>query len=860
MRSFVVAPRGCEGLFGILGDWSALGLIDEFLWFYADTVASDRMTAIAVSEGRLRVEQLATSLPPEGGTVRILALSPTDRPEDLAPATDVAVAVNAAGTYHLRRVRCVFPVGALSSWPIDTEPGWSSYVLSPEVPLGPREASEPVEFGSRQAELQAAANLVSLLGLWTAMPASPIDERSEGDTLRLVRSALRGWDGAAADEKLKAKTLSLPAKNPTQTRDGSPLRKSDATETPALIHGMADGLWARHRGLFLHAGETPKGNVEWGMWDVLREFFAFLAQGIWNPAQWVKAKTAAVKSTLAARVGGVLLGEESGYDVVWKADPSVPSGDVGQTAAGIGAALSSQLGLPGLPARPSFSQFWRDFTAGGLTLVDGAHRAPQAVGMIGEDPAVVGSLDAVVPKNADVFAVDDAGIDIPRHLRRIEKHDVLAQRQLAVYLNRLARQEQGTPANLAAQSLERWSTAAATSSYASLVGHRISDAYDNCLRHVGELSEEFRLTRRAAEEAALGSQSRKAGRWIRWVLVIAVILIAALVSLAIATVLPLVLAWLLVAGVVVGALTAALVGFVRNQRDLFRLLRRRRDLSSREQQLLQQLRLALQDLERCAQGYRQFLCWAQAMREIVHHPFGRVRENTHPEGGLEGLPRSIQLGAKHQGPEAVEKLSAYLRRQVLQVGWLTAPWKQLLENAHALVGHEAYELRENPGRIFEEGAGEGSSLVTWVDRLRHDDLRDADAVWADLRDEFLPGALRDGDYPYTIALPGGETLSQAGLDEFADRSMRGTRFNDRILTSEGRLRAAAEPDTVWVKEDASVTRRAVLRVEFSRGLHAGHLTHRGVPQPDVDIPPWEPAHVPPEQTDRTESRQDALDW
>lgn len=836
VRSYVVAPRRCEGLLSILADWSALGLLDEFLWFYADKVTPGQMTAVAVSRGRLRAEQLATSLPPKGEIIRIVALVPTDQPEELAPATDVAVAVLEAGKYAVRQARCVLPVGAVSTWPIETDPGWDTYILSPEMPLGPREASQPVDFGSREAELQAAANVVSLLGLWTAVPKSPLDERSDRGTLCLVRSGLRGWDGTAADESLKVKTLSPPSKNPTQTRDGTRLEKSDSTETPELLRVMANGLWERHSELFLHASEVPEGVVEWGMWDVLREFFAFLLQGIWNPVQWVKAKTDAVKATLAGRVGGVLLGDDSGYDVVWKADPSIPPGEVGRTAADIGAALNSRLGLPGLPGRPSFSQFWRDFTAGGLTLVDGAHRAPNAVGRIGEALAVVGNLDAVVPKDADVFSVDDAGIDIPRHLRRIEKHDVLAQRQLAAHLNRLARQDQGTPANVAAQSLERWSKAAATSSYASRVGNRISDAYEQCLRKVGELSEEFRETQRANEEMALPGQSKKAGRWIRWVLVIAVILIAAVVSLAMANLFPLVVAWLLVGGILVSALVGAMIGFVTHQRDLFRLLRRRRDLSTREEQLLQQLRLTLQDLEKCTQGYRQFLYWAQAMREIVHFPFGRVRENMHADEGTEGLPRSIQLGTKHQELEAVEKLSSYLRRQVFQVGWLTGPWKQLLENAHVLIGHEAYELRENPGRIFEQGAGDGSYLVSWVDRLGCEDRRDTDAMWSDLRDEFLPRAQQDEGYPYVIALPGGETLSQVGLKEFADSSMSGARFDGRIMTNKGRLARELAPKTVWVEDEASVTRRTVLRVEFSHGLRADHLKYRDEHDP---VPPNE---------------------
>lgn len=734
-RSLLIAPRQSGALLGILTDWSALGLIDEFLWIYADTVSTDSVPVIGVGEGRFQREQLARALPSGGGVVRIVSLAPTDQIEDLAPAMDVARSVLASGPYVLKQVRAILPVAGESSWRVDAEPGWSTYVLSPEIPLGPRETSEPVEFGSASADQQAAANLAALLGLWNAVPASPVDERSDHGTLRMVRSGLRGWDGTVTDEVLKVKTLSLPSKNPTDTGDGSRLLKSDAIETPELIRMMADPLWARHRELFQHKSAPLVTMTKWGLWDAIREFLAFLVQGIWNPAQWVKAKTEAAKSKLAARVGGVLLGGDSAYELVWKTESSVPATEVGRAAAGIGAALSSQLGLPGMPARPAFSQFWREYTSGGLTLIDGADRAPNVVGRIGETPAVVGNLDAVVPKSTDVFSINDAGIDIPRHLRRIEKHDVLAQRQLANHLNRLARQGHSTPANLAAQSLERWSNAAVTSSYASRIGHRLSDAYQSSLRLVADLSEEFRSTQRESEEASLRSQSRKAGRWVRWTLVIGVVLVAVLLSLGFASLLPLAVAGILVGGVVIGALVAAMAGFVTRQRDLFRILHRRRDLQSKEQRLLEQLRLALQDLERCSQGYEQFLCWTQALRQIVHHPFGMVGEKPTAAHAPDDLPRSIQLGVKRYEPEAVEQLTAYLRHRAFQQGWLSQPWRHMLGNSHALVGHDAYELRANPGVMFEESAGEDSYLVRWTSRLCEGELRDADVVWQELRDE-----------------------------------------------------------------------------------------------------------------------------
>ena len=254
-----LAPDGpAGGVRDVLRDLSTAGLVEPFLWIreaaVVDTLdGGGRIRAVEVAGGRLAETTLMAAV--TGGHHRLVRLCSiivlsggtayAESPAEPELATRLRAA---AGRATVVQVRCLLAA------PGDTAParvlgrdGWHNVLVSPEDARGPDQAHELLPRATGPVELARHAGPVvaGLLGLWTGMTASCLDERAvpPQQQVRLVRGFYRNVDAAELESRLRERTFST-------TTTPLPLEHGAAAvhvpDPPAACDTMVEALVRAH--------------------------------------------------------------------------------------------------------------------------------------------------------------------------------------------------------------------------------------------------------------------------------------------------------------------------------------------------------------------------------------------------------------------------------------------------------------------------------------------------------------------------------------------------------------------------------------------------------------------------------------
>lgn len=833
----LIAPPEVLPVQAVLMDWSSLGMVRDFLWVDASSVAGHGpVPCLKIRDGKMFGTVLQDELPGGNARVRICVLVAFGNDDVTVPAQQgVLAAVQSAGQANPVPIRVLLPRDIESGSARLAERGWHNIVASPETSRGPGGSVIPLDFeeGAR-LERHEAAVIAGLTGLWAQTPNSPLDGEvaAAEPTLRLARVQVRSWEGKTADDRLSEKTLEVGPEVPISATAAGSL--THVSEDAALAYQMAEQLWAIHAPSFSspRAAAAVEQDTQKSIWEILKLFWSFLVSGLLNPKQWFAAALSGVQSRAAEKVGQILLGDDSSIDVVWGHSEVPQMDDLTKAASELSSRLTTRLQLPPLEPASDFPGVWEDYAAAAMTMVDGQDRGQFKAPKIGRQVGVVRLPGAVVPEAKNAFTEIGASLDVDPDLRRVAGYDPLAQRRLVRQLDDLAERDQlGGSAVNSRRSLERWMANTASMSYAARFGQKLSDQLEAHRQEVSRLTEAF--TSLSSSDAGMEeiSRQRSLASSIRRILLVGLLVVVALVVLIVVSLISLPVAIGLIVLTVLATVGAAAATFVRRQQKLFAAIHRREQLARDAEIHRHNLRLALRDIVRCSAAYEQFLSWSRVLGEFVHRPFGRW-DATHGERELIlDLPESVFFGSLKYRESEQLGVASRLRDRIFKQGWLALPFKAMLHDAGRVTGPDAFLITDNPKTLFRErSGGPGSILDRWATALTQKGVgrAAADETWAQASDGPLQEVLnQSGTKGVVLDCALRERQPDAVVAGMADMR-NGQHFDVRILdgqaVAEGLNAVAGEP---WMSETKMAGSTELVRMEFSHELTVRSLKFRG---------------------------------
>lgn len=753
----IVAPEGrAEAVREALADWSQAGLIEPFVWVRAERSGGGAFPhGLEVASGSARRVDLNRVA---GGydrpdTVRVCGLSPvlTGWQSDLQ-GTDQLLAEGLAqgfGGLPITRLRVLLGREAdpARSERIAAE-GWHTVCVSPEDSTSPvaghirLTAAQP----AGEIAIHAAAALASLLGLWRGEGTSPFDgvPPQPGRVVQLARSFFRRLDSASVEQQLRTQVLRIGDDLPLPMYQGAPL--ASVENVGFALSEMSERFWERHQDLVSpERFPYPDTKAEAiSAWQALALFFSFLGAALRRaPANWASALVGKVSSATAGVVAGAVFGSgASAYEVVVngvRADGTPAQWNDLEPAA---AELTDALDRAGVPpehyVRDPQHEAWRDYTDAALTLADGESRNSAL------PPTQIGAARGVLRRPSSI--VPGARFtDVPKHLDGfaeqppVPAYDVVGVHDLTQRLEGVAADPiNGATASKSLHALQAWKQQHGQS-FATYVGARLAEALTNTRREISTLLQRIMSAADPASEMELAKNSqRRNARVLMIVTWIAVALLAICVVLRTVGFVSTGVMWGIIGGLVVLWLVAGIGVFLRGQQQLFHLLNARRDLVSRLDIDVKNLRFALRDARKQSDAYAQFLAWSRALGVILQDPYGP--DSTSSDGAdsrLTGLPHAVGIATAHADATAIADAAYELRRDHFQRGWLTEPWANVLRSAAASLGPRGIELAGDPEAMFSQPAsGRGSLLNDWTDGLANDGVPRA------VGDEAMAAVLR----------------------------------------------------------------------------------------------------------------------
>lgn len=811
----VVAPPGlCSGLLDALQDLSALGLVSPFVWVPASEVPNGDIPAVAVAAGRRRGTTVQDALVTGRHTrVRLCMLASLVDGSAVPEAMEQSMAsllTETGGGARVERLRCVITRGGAGGHDVLAQEGWHNVLLAPEDSSGPArprrllgETTDPLEVARH-----AAPALAGVLGLWDGVAEAPLDDQDPlpGRTVRQARAFYRRLDAAAVAADLRARV--------TDTRAGVPLPREHGQvaehveDVPLATAEMARALWDKHAWVLGGARVQPRQEEikPIGAWTALRMLFGFLGAALRRaPGQWYAAVMNRAASGIASSVHSLVFGtERAAYEVVVKGmtPGGQPAGwrDFAVAANALDAALTPASEREHEPAA-RLGALWQDYAGAAMTLLDAGTRDPLLA------PVQVGSARGILPRPADSvpgtaaefdalsgYVAATAGVGGPLPAVDVLGADALRQRLDVLVADHTAALE----AERARQALRRWQSDHA-SSFGVRVGTTLGTRVVEVTREIRQLVTAIASLAEAdvPDQASQGRQQRLA-RWLRIVFYTALVGLVVLAAVAVAVPIAFLDAFWLGTGVVALWFVITFVLFVRQQREVFRELSRRRAAGSQMEATRDNLRTALRDHRRLTAAYGQFLRWSEVVGAFLEEPFGRARASTDDGDvdGVRGLPLAAQVGVAVPDRATLAEVAALIRRDVFVTGWLTGPFEAMLADAPDRLGPEALEVTRSAESVFALGTGSSAALLDrWVQLIRDDGVGTAsgDALWhgvvrglqsdgRELADRLLD-QVRSSGSPHPVEL----AEFMARVDDTGEHAPRGS-FDPAVLSLEGRAK------------------------------------------------------------------------
>jgi hypothetical protein len=773
-----LAPDGQPaGVLDVLTDLSAAGLVDRFVWVRGEQVTATGATGITVMGGRRRtveIQDVLADLSPS--RIRLCVLVPvnaTDRPVAIDTEQYLAgLVTEVASTTPLTRVRCILtrteaagaPAangsgGRSAGLPPDEvldRDGWHNVLLAPEDRDGPAAiarlltaTTDPVEVGRHAAPMVAG-----LLGLWTGVGESPLDNLRPTPGIRAGRAFYRSVDARKVERELRRKVLATHPELPRPKKDGNAVVYAS---NPAGACAHMEWNWWRKHGNDLVSAELQSHKehaqpLDWR--NALKMFYSYL---------WAALKTRvlelppSVRAQMAARLADTVQNlcfgaGESGYEVVVKGrDRHGLAARVqeltGEDIRQLYRRLISE-GAYQAPSRGDQKEIWKDYAWGAFTLADAGNRGLPEMGSLQESdghPAVLRSVADCAPSRVDDFVITGK-LATHLDLTRVAPGDL---RGLAAMRKQLYSASQNPSIeNEASNKLDQltpWEKKYAHG-YSALVANRVFGNLEYTLARIKTTIERILELR---EELRKLDATEKRRRWLAAVL-------------GVLMVLGWVAGWILVAHVVIAVRTAVYIGiglflawlvavlvrFYKEQKEFFQREHRRRQLVSELEAALQNLERAMFDLRRLEEAYEQYLVWSRIVGEVLFAPYGPDPEGAEATVHVGfGLPKAAKTADADPVEDAIRRAAATLRTEQFKAGWLAKPWE--MHCAAAGKHLDNLELESNPKLLFEVHGGVlGSHLHQWAEYLLENGTAPTigDAVWENVRG-LLDGPLAEPGQP-----------------------------------------------------------------------------------------------------------------
>jgi hypothetical protein len=740
------------GVFGaqildVLTDLSAAGLVSDFGWLREEggrVTPTPSVPVTVVRGGLAQQETLAgvrTGLTAADHPTLCVLLACRERSAWPSDAYQSAVRdfLDNPATVKPVRMLLALPGDELPPGARATFDGWHNMVVAPEDASGPTHGHESLADAVAIAAARHAAPVVAAVtGLWTALEHRPLDtlDLLPGEALRVVRSFYRQLDGAALDVQLQATLLDI-----TQL----PLPRDRLNQIVYFGKGdpagreMAQRLWDKYQELLVSRPVPPPQRpktVFLSAGTVLEMFFRFLLAALRNaPYAWQRAFLNSAGSAVARRVQDACLGTGSANTVVALGrtpdgrDPSWTEYD--EACRDLAAATANGAQPTEYLAPSDFSDLWRDYASAALTLCDAEERprSPQPI-RVGDKRGVVRSVREVMPDPAAAFTDIPPTIIAELGVASLDPADVLGIEDFGTALRRLERDPiSGADARRVSAALNNW-VGRHRHSYGYTFGGLLAAQHARTLASVRD----YLARLKTVADGNIGRPDERRQRRLARIaqgafavfglaVLLGVILrLTHTVSLAVATlivVLPGLVLLLVMAGV-----------FVAGERQLFMLIHRYQEAADTVDADRLNLQTALRDVNRLSQAYRQYLSWTKVLGGFLTDPLGGPAA----AAGVRrpprwGLPRSTVVGSALPDTARLEEVAEHLRTSLFQVGWLSEPWRRVVESAGSRLGPAGREVQQEPERILAlPGRGSDSALDLWAAGFDVADIAHAGAI------------------------------------------------------------------------------------------------------------------------------------
>lgn len=848
---FLAPPGVLNGIRDALTDWSALGLVNPFLWADASTVQPHLVPALGVMAGRsygTSVQQALSGARYE--RVRICVLVPLLGDPD-APATAAVpaqvesqvaqlVLANAQARVELVRVLIARP-DAAPRREVARE-GWHNVLLTPEDSRGPGLGRTVLTDSSDVVALAgpAAAGVAGLTGLWAQVPEAPLDDVNPppGRTVRLARAFARGFTAAEVEQQVRNGVLTtaggLPAPRQSSTT------ATYAEDVPAATAAMATALWTKHRSVLRGPRATVKQEAakEIGGKQAFKMFMGFLWNSIkFSPNRWYAGVVHAVSSATAKVTHEMVFGAApSSYKVVVggvRADGN-PAGweDLALASSEMSDLLNR--GQNQQEARADLSVVMKDYVAGALTLADAGDHAN------GLPPIQIGTDRGVLRDPSDCAPGPQDQLVIPTHLvdhvgyATLHPSDILGTQAVRGRLGEASRnQHLAVDADRTDAEVQGWQQRFARS-YPVQVGSMLVQQIQNTAGEVRGLLQHIQA---AAAVPDLSGEIQAKQQALA--LAMRIFLGAFLVFLAldIVAVIKEWIRWDYALGIGIGifvvwaVLTGAL--FFTGQRALFGELHRRQIAAGQAEVNRENLRHASNDLRRLTELYGHYLVWSRVAGAAIAKPFGDPPPpQPDPEPISDGLPMATRFGVAQVQPDQVSRAVVTIRRDLYRIGWLAVPWEQLMKEAGARIGPEAYEVSERPERLYGMAPGPDSLLSRWADVLERQGTgrTSGDQIWqyvvttfdgpqAELKQSLITqvrGAGAAGPQPMADFLANLDLVE--GADGAAGSRLGPQSFDGSVLAVQARMGSRTAVTRNWVRSAGSGLAGMTVLVQLGDGF------------------------------------------
>lgn len=861
----LVARRREAALFlDVLRDWSALGLVSEFLLVDADAPLSvEGSPCLTVRDGKVSSTSLQANLAarPVVASAHVVCLSQVD---------DEFSTVGAErGGSVFREVRDVLPsvdvtwVHAISVarptvWPrVDQAAlGWlgsHNVVLVPENSRAPHAgvAQVPASPITPIRLTQQAAALCSSVGLWSHAPRTLFvgEPPAGGGQLVALRTFTRQLDAAAVTSRLVARAIDVKSKYPVPSAENRLAQRFE--DEVGAAEGMANRLLAKHDQVLARLRSLPsmQRQVKIGLLTLIGLYLRFFWKALRRaPRDFVDSVMRRASEGIAAAAQVAFLGREgSGYVVTVNGIRGIKEDGTLATPEEHDAELEALIGqVRGTGAVPQeqhdYAEFWKDFVAGALTLLDAGRRSnglePDRVGA-GE--GVVTDPHRVVVPPTDVFEVA-ADVRAVAKVERVSAYDIDAGRRTHDLLREKAQDQPERAASLtAAQTQLRDWFAERQRSYVGKVGEKLSGELTKLRNEIRGYVQALQGLREQTEvPPELGSLQQSLAKVLVIHAAVFALLVAAMLFITATTVVPWRYGGPLALALVLGWLLSGAAIFNRRQQALFQL--RNRMESDAELAVAQKRNLgeALEDLRRLRRLYRQYLDWASALGTFVKAPwgYGAISDETDLVLG-EGYPHNHRFGVAIPDDVAIDDVVNRLRPQLFPVGWLGRAWEEFRADLPP-IGPDRHLLEGNPDLIFSDRTSSHTSLLSqWCAAVvARDWTGGAEIVKLDIEEALARGGAHQDRLLNKVRSRAGDgTLDEASYLEFAEGlqdittgPVEGRRFSRAVFHD---VPQTTDPWTVAEaisNHDGRAIPKALVVTEISRSFGANDLVFCGAAQ------------------------------